>query len=156
MIAGPIRADQPKFVPIQASLWGEKLYKKAMRRGLLVAKDILNPTPDPHAGKEELLDLLTKQALGIIPSRRTEVYKRTKKGEMVAFEIRTEYNQLEAQDKLAKLLNLYEGGTAPRAINVVTAVAELPPHLRKTAELDVIEAHTRLLKGGRNGEVQKS
>jgi hypothetical protein len=150
MMAGPVKPDAPKYLPVMASMVGERLYKKAMERGMLVSSDLIRGKVDPSLDRASLLDLLSKQAMGIVPSRRTEIYKRTKQGQIVAAEIRTEYNQLEAMQEIAKILRLHGEGEPKANVQVGLLLGQAAQgKLRESAATEIIDAHTRLLAEGK-------
>lgn len=123
---------------------GSALYKKAITRGLLRTDYV---EPEEELNKEGIIALLGDQATGKRPSRRYEVRKRNKDGVMVTHEIRNEYDELGAQDKLAKVMGLYEEVQTAPPVNILQIIGSLGEAEKKTAESYLIEAHSKLLEG---------
>jgi len=125
---------------------GATLYRKAIERGLLADK-FTEANPEP-LNKEDILKLLKDQALGKKPSKRTVVMRRDANGYMREAEVKNEFDEQVAQEKIAKILGLYDDAPKAPVINIMQILGKLPPEQRQIAEAEILDAHGKMLEIG--------
>ena len=130
---------------------GASLYRKAIERGLLADK-FTEANPEP-LNKEDILKLLKDQALGKKPSKRTVVMRRDANGYMREAEVKNEFDEQVAQEKIAKILGLYDDAPKAPTVNILQVLGKLPEEQRAIAEAEIMEAHGKMLEvANRPGE----
>jgi len=123
----------------------DRLYQKAVYRGLI------NPTKmevvvEEVLSKERLLDLLSRQATGEKPTRRTEVLRKNPEtGLLEAVEVRTEHDEIGSQENLAKILGLFKEIPKAPTTKVEEILAKMTGMDREEGEDLLLEASLHLL-----------
>jgi hypothetical protein len=125
----------------------ENLYRKAVQKGLIVPDK--KYIKEERVPKDQLLSLLAKQALGEKPTKRYEVLRRNDdNGAMEVIEIRQEFDEQDAQDKLARILGLYkEPPREEKPLDIAAVLATLKGGEKRFAEEALVEAQMKLLEG---------
>lgn len=129
---------------------GASLYKKAVARGLL--KEHYEEAVEKPISKDELLLVLTEQALGRRPTSRKVTSRRNKDGYMREMETQVVYEESVAQQAIAKILGLYSDAPKAPVVNILQILGQLPEEQRLIAEAEIIATQGKLLEAQPQGE----
>lgn len=118
------------------------LLKQCIERGIMTDPNAIATTDIPE---DELVGLLALQARGLRPSKVTKVQKRDDNGYLHVVELREEFDEQGAQEKLAKIKGLYDDKAPPPQVNIGLILDKLTPEEKVIAEDQIIDLQDALL-----------
>ena len=163
---GPAKGDKIKAAELAGDEWGRPYKYKTKAQGeymgemlfnKCLAEGLLHESPDfyaheDHIPKGKILELLSKQALGELPTYIKRTLRKDEDGRMVMVQEDQVFDQAGSQEKLAKMLGMFgEVQKAPQ-VNIGIVMEKLGGKEKEAAENLIIEAHTRLLESPSEGE----